>query len=392
MCLIIKTDNPNKLNLNLLQTAYNNNSDGFGVMFCNKGKLHTQKIVPKTFKDIEKLWSKYKDLDVPMGLHFRFNTNGDTVRAMSHPFQILSKAKGDSRDIWVMHNGPQLPTPMIDNNKSDTHQFVKWVLRPQLSANPKLLYNAEWQEMIEELIGTDKLLFLDGNTKEFVIYNEDEGKDIENVGWLSNTYSIQPSFTSTRDYEYDFETNTMKKKDNWKYDDDDWGYGGHYSGVYSTPRKPHKTSSWYGKVDDNHKINEDVIRKENQSDVYGRDLIDKDYTATAHYDEGGKYSHTTYEPTASGKSKDLVPYTQIDPNYAEKTKLDKTHVLNGNRKDMESNEQRDMYLDNMYNGQHLEWEDVCYRDLDELIELCEDNPVGVAKYIYNLVLGGIYDK
>ncbi len=61
MCLIIKTDNPNKLSLNLLQTAYNNNSDGFGVMFCNKGKLHTQKIVPKTFKDIEKLWSKYKD-------------------------------------------------------------------------------------------------------------------------------------------------------------------------------------------------------------------------------------------------------------------------------------------------------------------------------------------
>ena len=54
MCLIIKTDNPNKLNLNLLETAYNNNSDGFGVMFYNKGKLHTQKIAPKTFKDIER--------------------------------------------------------------------------------------------------------------------------------------------------------------------------------------------------------------------------------------------------------------------------------------------------------------------------------------------------
>ena len=41
-----------QLNLQLLETAYNNNSDGFGLMFCNKGKLHTQKIVPKTFKDI----------------------------------------------------------------------------------------------------------------------------------------------------------------------------------------------------------------------------------------------------------------------------------------------------------------------------------------------------
>tara|TARA_R100001594_G_scaffold140495_1_gene185638 strand:+ start:1525 stop:2631 length:1107 start_codon:yes stop_codon:yes gene_type:complete len=368
MCLIIKTDNPNKLNLNLLETAYNNNSDGFGVMFYNKGKLHTQKIAPKTFKDIEKLWAKYKDLNVPMGLHFRFNTNGDTSRAMSHPFQILSKAKGDDRDMWVMHNGPQLPTPMIDDNKSDTHQFIKWVLRPQLSANPKLLYNAEWQEMIEELIGTDKLLFLDGNTKEFVIYNEDEGREIDNVGWLSNTYSIQPSFSSVRDYEYNFETNKMKKKDNYSMWDDD------YSGASWNKTTPHTTSSWYGKYNSNNAINEDTIRKENQGDTYGRDLIDKDYTATTCYDGTGKYSHTNYEPTKQGKGKELIPYTQVDPSMKDKTKP------------------KDAYTESMWNGKHLEWEDVCYRDLDELVDLCEENPTGVAKYIYELVLGGLYDK
>ena len=391
MCLIIKTDEPSKLSLNLLETAYNNNSDGFGVMFCNKGKLHTQKIVPKTFKDVEKLWSKYKNLDVPMGLHFRFNTNGETVRAMSHPFQVLSKAKGDDRDMWVMHNGPQLPTPMIDDNKSDTHQFVKFIIRPQLSANPKLLYNAEWQEMIEELIGTDKLLFLDGKTKEFIIYNEEQGKDIDNIGWLSNTYSIQPSFSSTRDYEYDFETNTMKKKKSDWLDDDDWGYGGSYASYGNSYKTPHKTSSWYGKVDSNNAINEDVIRKENQSDVYGR-VIDSDYTATTHYDNTGKYSHTTYEPTTKGKGKELIPYEQVDPAMKDKIKPNKNHVLNGNKKCMESMEQRDYYLDNMYNGKRLEWEDVCYRDMEELIDLCEENPRGVAKYIYDLVLGGVYDK
>ena len=373
MCLIIKTDEPSKLSLNLLETAYNNNSDGFGVMFCNKGKLHTQKIVPKTFKDVEKLWSKYKNLDVPMGLHFRFNTNGETVRAMSHPFQVLSKAKGDDRDMWVMHNGPQLPTPMIDDNKSDTHQFVKFIIRPQLSANPKLLYNAEWQEMIEELIGTDKLLFLDGKTKEFVIYNEEQGKDIDNIGWLSNTYSIQPSFSSTRDYEYDFETNTMKKKKSDWLDDDDWGYGGSYASYGNSYKTPHKTSSWYGKTDSNNAINEDVIRKENQSDVYGR-VIDSDYTATTHYDNTGKYSHTTYEPTTKGKGKELIPYEQVDTAMKDKTKP------------------KDSFLQEMYNGKRLEWEDVCYRDFDELTDLCEENPVGVARYIYDLVLGGVYDK
>ena len=125
--------------------------------------------------------------------------------------------------------------------------------------------------------------------------------------------------------------------------------------------------------------------------MYGR-VIDSDYTATTHYDNTGKYSHTTYEPTTKGKGKELVPYQQIDPAMKDKTEPNKNHVLNGNKKCMESMEQRDMYLDNMWNGKHLEWEDVCYRDMEELQDLCEENPRGVAKYIYELVLGGMYDQ
>jgi hypothetical protein len=305
MCLIIKTDTPKQLNLQLLETAYNNNSDGFGVMFCNQGKLHTQKIVPKTFKDIKKLWSKYNNLNVSMGLHFRFNTNGDTVRTMSHPFQVLSKAKGDDRDMWVMHNGPQLPTPMIDDNKSDTHQFVKWVLRPQLSANPKLLYNAEWQEMIEDIIGSDKLLFLDSKTKEFVIYNEDEGKQIDNIGWLSNTYSIQPTSSyGTRNYTYDFETNKMAWKQNHWWNDDD--YSGTSGGTVTTH---------YGQIWNKPKINHSKIEEQKNLPVV---------------------------------------------------------------------------LDNMYNGKKLDWQDICHLDRDDLVDLCEENPIGIANYIQEMVLGSKY--
>ncbi len=334
MCLIIKTDTPKQLSLQLLETAYNNNSDGFGLMFCNKGKLHTQKIVPKTFKDIEKLWSKYNDLDIPMGLHFRFNTNGDTTRSMSHPFQILSKAKGDDRDMWVMHNGPMLPTPMIDDNKSDTHQFIKWVLRPQLSANPKLLYNAEWQEMIEELIGSDKLLFLDGKTKEFVIYNEDEGKEVDNIGWLSNTYSIQPTSYGLRNYTYDFETNKMAWKTNswWdKKDDDPY----HYSGLLDKPK-------------DNSKI-----------DLSG-------YSTETHYDNEGNVTHTTHTPN---KHNNGARFTSYPKN---------TITVNDNE-------------NNMYNGKKLDWQDICYLDNEELLEVCEENPIGIAKYIQEIILGGKYD-
>ena len=344
MCLIIKTDTPKQLSLQLLETAYNNNSDGFGVMFCNQGKLHTQKIVPKTFKDIEKLWSKYNNLDVPMGLHFRFNTNGDTARSMSHPFQILSQAQGDNRDMWVMHNGPQLPTPMIDNNKSDTHQFVKWVLRPQLSANPQLLYNAEWQGMIEETIGSDKLLFLDGKTKEFVIYNEDEGKEMDNIGWLSNTYSIQPTgFGNSRNYTYDFNTNKMAWKSNSWWDNDDYGY----SGITTTYGKRYKPTN-----QDNN-VNKNEVVSTLESLHKGKGSLTDNHIPTQHYDNKGNLTHTSYAPTHD--------------TYAK-------HIF-----------------EDMYNGKEVAWQDLCYLDNDELVDLCEENPKGIAKYIQEMILGGKYE-
>ena len=353
MCLIIKADNPKQLHLNLLETAYNNNSDGFGIMFYNKGKLHTQKIAPKTFKDVEKIWSKYRNLDVPMGLHFRFNTNGDTSRTMRHPFQILSKAKGDDRDMWTMHNGPQLPTPMIDDNKSDTHQFIKWVLRPQLSANPNLLYNAEWQEMIEELIGTDKFLFLDSKTKEFTIYNESEGETKDNIGWLSNTYSIQPTaMYGKRDFTYDFNSNSMGMVGNNKWD---W-----------------KNNHWWDKDDyTGGTINP---KSEEQSLIN----LEKDYDKIDHKNSQGEVTHVTYAPKPNS-TKNLASFTtypkqdnKIITTYADKFRK---HKANG--------------YEAMYNGKNIEWQDICALDIDELEDLCEENPQGIAKYIHQLIIGGI---
>jgi len=220
MCLIIQTNEPKKVDIDLMECAYQNNSDGFGVMFYNNGKVHTHKIVPKSFKDINKVWDIYKDLDTPMGIHFRFTTEGETTRSLSHPFQVLN-AKEHDRDLWVMHNGARLPTPMIDANKSDTHQFIKWILRPQLSHNPAMLYNVEWQDMLAETIGTDKMVFLDGKTKEFTIVNPQQGKEVQGVGWVSNTYSIN------RGVGFNYDINKGKKVPNTLYGN--YGNGSIYS-------------------------------------------------------------------------------------------------------------------------------------------------------------------
>ena len=204
---------------------------------------------------------------------------------------------------------------MIDN-KSDTHQFVKWVLRPQLSANPKLLHNAEWQEMIEDLIGTDKLLFLDGKTKEFVIFNRDEGTDMENVGWLSNTYSIQPTTYGKRDKYYDDKTDTIKdvSDSKWCYEDDDWGYNG-YGGI---------SSRHYGHY------NNGIVRK------------------------------TT--PLANGVT---IQDKQLETYLLPKQDEDET----------------------MWNGKALNMQDLYQMDKEEIIDLCEDNPVGVGCLISEEIVG-----
>lgn len=290
MCLIIQATKPEVITENMMNCAYLNNDDGFGLMFANKGKVHVHKLgKPKSFKSINKLWDSYKNLDVPMGLHFRFNTNGESSKAMSHPYQVLTKEESN-RDIWLMHNGPQLPTPMIDSNKSDTHQFVKWVLRPQLLNEPELLYNPDWQEMLSDMIGSDKLLFLDSKTEEFTIINEDQGKTTDDM-WLSNTYSLEPrgNYALSRDYKYDQDTDTLKKIENkWTYEDDDWGYGGmgHYSGtpIYRTHVESNNTTKNYvNPPRDIHENGTDI----DEHDFYGMtseeiyDLIIENPTGTA---------------------------------------------------------------------------------------------------------------
>ena len=290
MCLIIQATKPEVITENMMNCAYLNNDDGFGLMFANKGKVHVHKLgKPKSFKSINKLWDSYKNLDVPMGLHFRFNTNGESSKAMSHPYQVLTKEESN-RDIWLMHNGPQLPTPMIDSNKSDTHQFVKWVLRPQLLNEPELLYNPDWQEMLSDMIGSDKLLFLDSKTEEFTIINEEQGKTTDDM-WLSNTYSLEPrgNYALSRDYKYDQDTDTLKKIENkWTYEDDDWGYGGmgHYSGtpIYRTHVESNNTTKNYvNPPRDIHENGTDI----DEHDFYGMtseeiyDLIIENPTGTA---------------------------------------------------------------------------------------------------------------
>ena len=47
MCLIIQATKPEVITENMMNCAYLNNDDGFGLMFANKGKVHVHKLGKK---------------------------------------------------------------------------------------------------------------------------------------------------------------------------------------------------------------------------------------------------------------------------------------------------------------------------------------------------------
>ena len=92
------------------------------------------------------------------------------------------------RDLWLMHNGPRLPVPILEDDKSDTWHFVKHMLYPILENNPDFIENDDFIRMLDRIIGSEKLLLLDSHVG-FIRVNENAGTKKDNM-WLSNTYSL----------------------------------------------------------------------------------------------------------------------------------------------------------------------------------------------------------
>jgi hypothetical protein len=180
--------------VDLLKAAHVNNSHGFGIMFLDEDdRVINTKIVPDKYEDIEDVFkgvfAEYAEVE-EFGLHFRLNTQGETTPDMSHPFKVLDYNE-HGRDLFLMHNGPHLPVPILDTDKSDTYHFVELYLKPILTANPDLVEDNEFWRAIDKMIGNDKMLLLD-SYEGFIRVNEQAGTKIPADGlWLSNTYSIR---------------------------------------------------------------------------------------------------------------------------------------------------------------------------------------------------------
>jgi hypothetical protein len=186
MCLIILANDVKSLDYKDLQTAYDRNKNGFGVMYLDKKEnFISGKFVPKNFTELKNFFNEHKqNTNNPMALHFRFTTEGKTNTKNCHPFISF---KNEKRTIGLMHNGARLPIPLIYPKCSDTWHYNEHYLKPLLKHNPNLILKKDFQDQLQDHIEQDKFLFLDSMTRKFIIINENLG-NYKGANWFSNDY------------------------------------------------------------------------------------------------------------------------------------------------------------------------------------------------------------
>lgn len=177
MCIAI-LNKRSQLSAATINTAWNNNPEGGGLIWVEKGQL-------KTFKTYERaeLLKKYQAIrpktKTPVVLHFRIATSGARTLDNLHPFQV------DEKTAFV-HNG--IIAGMGNETHSDTAQFN--FLLQQLPAN--FIQSEAIRELIAGYIGASKLIFLQASGT-YTIVNEHAGK-WDGDTWYSNDSHKESEF------------------------------------------------------------------------------------------------------------------------------------------------------------------------------------------------------
>ena len=185
MCIAIMKSENKKISKTTLQRCYESNPDGAGFMFASDKKLTVKKGY-FTFKEFYKEYKPHENKQVL--LHFRIKTHGPIDKNNCHPFLVNS-------GLGFIHNG--IISGYGDNKQSDTIDFNKSILQKIVAKHGNMgLFDDPMVELIENVIGYSKLVFLDrhGNYR---IMNEDKGHWNNGVWYSNNSYKKPEPVTYT---------------------------------------------------------------------------------------------------------------------------------------------------------------------------------------------------
>lgn len=221
MCIAI-LNSKGILSKKTLKTCWDNNSDGAGFAYAEKGKIK----VIKEMDNFNTFYGRYLECrkgreDQNFIIHFRITTHGKVDLTNCHPFKV-------NNELAFIHNG------IINNvarhlDYSDTYIFNEVILKKL----PKdFIFNSAIIELIDEYIGWSKLVFLTGKG-EAVIVGEKSGK-WDGGNWFSNDSYKESKFVyvglqkvAKNDYKSGSKANVSTKeiKPNLPvYNAQDWTY------------------------------------------------------------------------------------------------------------------------------------------------------------------------
>lgn len=181
MCVIIHARPKQTIEKKILEACYQRNSDGWGIMWADKGKVHTIKDMTN-FDTFYNIWK-----DVPRhaerGIHFRIKTHGGKNQENCHPFK-------PREDVALMHNGMINSMPLIEPSMSDTYNFCEYEVAPLISGWTDFIKDEDFKKLLElhDVTNSSKLLFIDaaGNTLRI----NDRMWSIHEGVHFSNSFSI----------------------------------------------------------------------------------------------------------------------------------------------------------------------------------------------------------
>jgi hypothetical protein len=169
MCIAI-LNKRSQLSAATINTAWENNPEGGGLIWIEKGQLKTFKTYDRAemLKTYQTIRHRTKQ---PIVLHFRIATSGARTLDNLHPFLI-------NKQTAFVHNG--VIAGLGNETHSDTAEFN--LLLQKLPAN--FLESEALRELIAGYIGYSKLVFLQASGT-FTIVNEHAGQ-WDNDTWYSN--------------------------------------------------------------------------------------------------------------------------------------------------------------------------------------------------------------
>lgn len=205
MCIIVSKEKGVKLpNRDVLETCWNNNSDGAGISYVKDGSVYIKKgfMTFTAFSDaLDRICAEIDVESTPMVLHFRITTHGGTKPENCHPFPISENAgllrKIECRsDVAVAHNG--IIYGMGDKNLSDTMEYIVTQMSYFHMSDRRFYDNKHLMKAIENAIGASKMAFLakDGNIRYIGNFVTVDGVKYSNDSYMPRL-SISKSYINT---------------------------------------------------------------------------------------------------------------------------------------------------------------------------------------------------